>query len=74
MKKENQIFCNMCGKAIDIKNDIPMEDVLNVKKMWGYFSTQDGVQYEFDLCEHCCRQLLKQFQIPAAITEGTELL
>lgn len=74
MKKENQIFCNMCGKDITIKNGIPMEEVLSVKKMWGYFSTQDGVQYEFELCETCCRKLLEQFQIPAAVTEGTELL
>ena len=47
---------------------------LSVKKMWGFFSTQDGVQYEFDLCEQCCTNLLEDFQIPAVITEGTELL
>lgn len=74
MKSKEQIFCNMCGKSIDIKNDILTEDVLSVKKMWGFFSTQDGVQYEFDLCEQCCTNLLEDFQIPAVITEGTELL
>lgn len=74
MKKDNHIYCNMCGKEVEVRNDIPMEDVLSVKKAWGYFSEQDGIQCEFDLCEECCQRLMGQFLIPAEVTEQKELL
>lgn len=74
MKDMGRVFCNMCGKSIDKKNDILLEDVLSVKKVWGFFSSQDGIQYEFDLCESCCSRLLEGFQIPAVVTEEKELL
>lgn len=74
MKKENHIYCNMCGKETEIRNEIPMEEVLSVKKAWGYFSNRDGMEYEFDLCEECFGHLMEQFKIPAAVTERKELL
>ncbi|MDO4522079.1 MAG: hypothetical protein Q4B57_02895 [Eubacteriales bacterium] len=74
MKKENRLFCNMCGKEIPMENDMLLEDVLSVRKQWGYFSEQDGMMVEFDLCEECCEKLMKQFRIPPTVTEPTELL
>ncbi len=74
MRRKNRIFCNMCGREIEFRKNIQVEEVLSVKKKWGYFSGQDGVQYEFDLCEACCAELIKQFRIPAVQTEKRELL
>ena len=74
MKKENTVCCNMCGKKIEIKNEIPMEDFLSVKKTWGFFSGKDGLVHEFDLCEACYDELVRRFQIPVTETEIKEML
>ena len=74
MRKENEIYCNKCGKRIEEKQDILVEDVLSVKKAWGYFSGKDGMIHEFDLCETCYDEFIRQFQIPVTATEQKELL
>lgn len=74
MRRDDHIFCNMCGKKIMIKNGILAEEVLSVKKAWGYFSKRDGICSEFDLCEECCERVMEQFVIPASETEQKELL
>ncbi len=74
MKKENEIYCNLCGKKIEKKQDLFMEDFLSVRKEWGYFSGKDGTVQEFDLCEHCCDKLIRLFEIPVTQTEQKELL
>lgn len=78
MKKEEcteqEIICNMCGKHIAVKQGIAAEDVLAVNKTWGYFSSRDGMQMRFHLCEDCCMRLLSEFCVPAAVTEAAELL
>ena len=35
-----KIVCNKCKKEITIKNGIPEEEMLTVKKRWGYFRTK----------------------------------
>lgn len=74
MRKENAIYCNMCGKKIEQKQGIPMEDFVSVKKTWGYFSKKDGVVQECDLCEDCFDEIVRQFRIPAAQSELKEML
>lgn len=74
MKKGNHIFCNCCGKKIRQENNILLEDVLCVKKSWGYFSEKDGSVHEFDLCEGCYDRLVKQFVLPVKISGQKELL
>lgn len=74
MKKENDIYCNMCGKKIKRKDGILREDVLSVKKTWGYFSDRDGEVHEFDLCEPCYEEIVRRFQIPVTRTELKEML
>lgn len=64
----------MCGREIEFRKNIQVEEVLSVRKQWGYFSGQDGIQYEFDLCEACCSEMMKQFRIPAVQTVKRELL
>jgi hypothetical protein len=74
MRKNNYIFCNCCGKKIRQENKVPMEDILYVKKSWGYFSKKDGSVHEFDLCEACYDHLVKQFVLPVKISRQKELL
>lgn len=74
MKRENEIYCNMCGKKIESRGGLPVEDVLSVKKCWGYFSEKDGAVHEFDLCEGCYDRLTEQFVLPVAETEQKEIL
>lgn len=64
------IICNGCGKKIDPDR----MDYLNIKKDWGYFSKKDLEIHEFNLCEECYDQILLKLQIPAMITEKTEVL
>ncbi len=74
MRSEKEIRCNMCGKKIEQKRDMPVEDFISVKKSWGYFSEKDGTVQEFELCEACCDALTRQFQIPVTETEQKEML
>lgn len=74
MRSETEIRCNMCGKKIEQKQDMPIEDFISIKKSWGYFSKKDGTVQEFDLCEECCDTLIRGFQIPVTETEQKEML
>lgn len=74
MRRGNQIFCNCCGRKIRQKNNIPVEEVLSVKKTWGYFSEKDGCVQEFDLCEACYDQLTERFVFPVKQSRQKELL
>lgn len=74
MKREQDVFCNMCSKKIRKKQDIPMEEFVSVKKTWGYFSEKDGMTQEFDLCEKCYDEFVCRFQIPVEQTEEKEIL
>ena len=74
MKKENEIYCNLCGRKIKQQKDNPVEDFLSVKKEWGYFSDRDGLIQEFDLCEACYGELIRRFVLPVGETEQKEML
>ena len=58
------IVCNKCGKIVEVKNGIEMEDVLSVEKRWGYFSGKDNDVHRFDICETCYDEWIRTFQIP----------
>ena len=67
-----RIICNGCGKTIEVKDEIPEEEVLKVQKVWGYFSGKDGEMDQFDLCEECYDRITGGFKIPLKRTEITE--
>ena len=66
--------CNKCGKNLLIKQGIPREDFLYIKKEWGYFSKKDGKYQEFVLCEDCYDRMIEEFVIPPRETEITEFV
>lgn len=72
--KKYSLFCNMCGKEIEMDTGVPKEDVVTVEKVWGYFSKKDGEYHSFELCEECYDRLAAQFKIPLTIRKQTELL
>ena len=69
-----KIHCNYCGKTLQEKNGVLLEDALIVEKSWGYFSQKDREHHRFCLCEACYDEIRRQFQIPVSISEKTELL
>ncbi|MCI5867984.1 MAG: hypothetical protein MR224_00500 [Dorea sp.] len=62
-KEIEQITCNKCGRVIQVAGGVPMEDVLEVEKRWGYHSKKDNQVDRFDLCEDCYDELVSSFRI-----------
>lgn len=73
MNTRKELFCNACGKKIQMENDILREDVFEGKKEWGYFSKKDVTLHSFILCEECYDQMVSSFVIPPEITDVLEL-
>ena len=61
--KIEKIICNKCGKEILVRGGVPQEDVLEVRKRWGYHSRKDNQVDCFDLCEDCYDELIRSFRI-----------
>lgn len=76
VKKENikVIQCNVCGKEIQIENDILKEDIFEVTKEWGYFSKKDLEVHKFNICEECYDKIISQFKIPISIKNKKEAI
>lgn len=66
-KEVTKIICNKCGKEITVENGMAKEDILSVRKRWGYFSEKDNEVHAFDLCEACYDELILNFEIPVEI-------
>ena len=73
-EKLQEIYCNKCGKKIEIENEITKEGVFSVDYKWDYFSEKDGVMHSFDLCEDCYDRMVEKFKYPVSESEYTELL
>ena len=74
LKKENEIYCNCCGKKIETESYKNREEYLTVTKEWGYFSNKDGQIHHIHLCESCYDRWIKQFVLPVTVKEQTEML
>lgn len=64
IKETEKIICNMCGREIEVNEGVPAEDVLEVRKRWGYFSAKDNRRDSFELCEDCYDKLVESFLVP----------
>lgn len=69
-----EVFCNKCGKQIEVENGMLREDCFEVNRTFGYFSHKDGVTQSWDLCEECYDKFVRSFQIPVTSKEETELI
>ncbi len=70
IREVEKIICNKCGKVIPVKAGVPIEDVLEVEKRWGYSSEKDNRQDHFELCEKCYDELVESFRIPIDIKDS----
>ena len=66
--------CNCCGKDIKIEQGIPKEDMLEIRKDWGYFSGKDMERHCLRICEACYDNWVSGFKIPPKVEERTEVL
>ncbi len=69
-----KLYCNGCGRELQVKNGIIEEGVISVNHQWSYFSDKDGEVHSFDLCEKCYNKLTKSFKIPPTIKHEKELV
>ena len=68
------VTCNQCGKNIEVRENMILEEVFNGNHVCGYFSKRDGIRDKFDLCEDCYEKFLKSFLIPVDSEEESELV
>lgn len=68
------VACNCCGQIIMAEHGVLKEDVISIRKDWGYFSDKDGITHYFDLCEKCYDRMIKNFQIPVKAQDTVELI
>ena len=73
-KNIKKVLCNVCKKELKLEQGIVKEGCFHVDYTWGYFSSRDGMQHQFDLCEKCYDRFAMSFQIPVTETENTELI
>ena len=73
-KKElTEVVCNKCGRQLKVENGILKEGCFTGNKVFGYFSSKDGIRQQFDLCEECYDAMTATFSIPVSETEENEL-
>lgn len=69
-----ELYCNKCGKQIKIENGMIKEGNFSVDYRWDYFSDKDGERHQFDLCENCYDEMIKNFLHSVDRQECSELL
>lgn len=73
-KREEKILCNRCGRVFKQEKGIVKEGIFEADIRWGFFSEKDGQRHQFCLCERCYDEMIKDFAVPVAVREMTELL
>ena len=67
------MYCNACGKKLKMQHDVLLEDAVEAKKQWGFFSKIDMKLHSCVFCEECYDRITAQFVIPPDVSEVTEL-
>jgi hypothetical protein len=57
-KVVDEILCDVCGESCTITEPIVEHEYAELIATWGYFSDQDGKQFNIDLCENCFNDVL----------------
>lgn len=73
-KKTNEMYCNVCGRQLEMENGILKEDVFEAAKEWGYFSNKDLEVHKFNICEDCYEEMISKFKIPVSILNKKEVI
>lgn len=59
VKVTDHIYCDSCGKDCTITEPTHEHEYAILSATWGYFSNQDGTQYDIELCENCFNEVLE---------------
>lgn len=57
-KVVDEILCDVCGESCTVAEPIVEHEYAELIATWGYFSDQDGTQYNIELCENCFNDVL----------------
>jgi hypothetical protein len=58
----SEILCDCCGQSCT--KEVPTikpsfdHEYAKIEATWGYFSNQDGTQYDIEICETCFTEVL----------------
>lgn len=58
-KVVDQILCDCCGQSCTIEEPCKEYEYATIEATWGYFSNQDGTEYNIEICEHCFNEVLE---------------
>ena len=72
-KELSGVICNGCGRALKVEGGILNEGCFEGKQVFGYFSSMDGQEHRFDLCEECYQKMIARFLVPVTKRELPEL-
>lgn len=64
-----EVYCQKCGRQLEVRNGIITEGAISIEEKWGYFSNKDLQMHSFDLCEECYDKIVAEFAIPVEIKE-----
>ena len=54
----HEILCDSCGKNCTITEPCHEHEYAEISATWGYFSNQDGLQYDIQICETCFNEVI----------------
>lgn len=57
-KVVDQVLCDSCGESCTITEPVHDHEYATIKATWGYFSNQDGTQYDIQVCEKCFNEVI----------------
>jgi hypothetical protein len=57
-KVVDNIYCDGCGESCTTTEPVVEHEYGELSATWGYFSNQDGTQYDIQLCEKCFNEIV----------------
>lgn len=69
-----RVVCNKCQKELQVENGILKEGCFEGKQKFGFFSTRDGQEHQFDLCESCYNKITEEFELAIEVEDITEFI
>jgi hypothetical protein len=58
VKTVDKILCDSCGKDCTINVPVDEHEYAELSATWGYFSDQDGLQFDIQICETCFNEVI----------------
>lgn len=57
-KVTDKIYCDSCGQDCTVTDPVDEYEYAELSATWGYFSNQDGLQYDIQICETCFNEVV----------------